>query len=105
MRHLIGNDVGPGGTEVVDVRRLPPPVTEMWDWQLRALCRTLDESIFFHPDRERGPSRSQRDELALAVCRRCPVITQCRTHALTAREPYGVWGGMTAEERLTAVKS
>jgi WhiB family transcriptional regulator, redox-sensing transcriptional regulator len=29
------------------------------------------------------------------------VIEQCRRHALTVREPYGVWGGLTEDERNT----
>jgi WhiB family redox-sensing transcriptional regulator len=27
------------------------------------------------------------------------VIEACRSHALTVREPYGVWGGLTEDER------
>jgi WhiB family redox-sensing transcriptional regulator len=26
-------------------------------------------------------------------------MAQCSAHALTVREPYGVWGGMTEDER------
>jgi WhiB family redox-sensing transcriptional regulator len=26
-------------------------------------------------------------------------LAQCRDHALKAREPYGVWGGMSEEDR------
>jgi len=33
------------------------------------------------------------------VCHRCPVLTACREHALRVAEPYGVWGGLSAEER------
>ncbi len=33
------------------------------------------------------------------MCTRCPVRAQCATHALTVREPYGVWGGLTEDER------
>jgi len=29
----------------------------------------------------------------------CPVQIPCADHALKVREPYGVWGGMTEEER------
>jgi WhiB family redox-sensing transcriptional regulator len=29
------------------------------------------------------------------VCRSCPVLQNCREHALQVKEPYGVWGGMT----------
>ena len=27
------------------------------------------------------------------------VLQACRTHALAVREPYGVWGGLTEDER------
>ena len=49
---------------------------------------------------ERGPARRERDAAAKATCAACPVLEQCRRHALSVREPYGVWGGMTEDERL-----
>ncbi len=82
-----------------DVRRLPGPVAERWDWQLQAACRRLDSTRFFHPDNERGSARAGRIAAAQAVCARCPVIAACADHALTVREPYGVWGGMSEEDR------
>jgi WhiB family redox-sensing transcriptional regulator len=33
------------------------------------------------------------------VCQGCPVLLSCREHALRVREPYGVWGAMTEDER------
>lgn len=30
---------------------------------------------------------------------RCPVRAECAAHALQVREPYGVWGGLTEDER------
>lgn len=54
---------------------------------------------FFHPEGERGPTRRERDEAAQAVCLTCPVLQRCREHALRVREPYGVWGAMTEDER------
>jgi WhiB family redox-sensing transcriptional regulator len=36
---------------------------------------------------------------AKAVCSNCPVIQSCLRWAIAAREPYGVWGGLSAEER------
>lgn len=30
---------------------------------------------------------------------RCPVRAECAAHALAVREPYGVWGGLTEDER------
>jgi WhiB family redox-sensing transcriptional regulator len=85
---------------VSDVRRLPKPVSEAWDWQLYGACRGLDVELFFHADNERGPRREARIRGAQAVCATCPVITQCAEHALTTREPYGVWGGLSEGDRL-----
>lgn len=36
---------------------------------------------------------------AAVWCMRCPVRDLCGDYAITAREPWGVWGGMTASER------
>ncbi|MQA12938.1 MAG: WhiB family transcriptional regulator [Pseudonocardiaceae bacterium] len=80
-------------------KHLPRPVTDRWEWQLHAACVGLGSEVFFHPSGERGAQRSARAERAKAVCRSCPVIRECREHALAAREPYGVWGGLTEEER------
>ncbi|MDQ2881193.1 MAG: WhiB family transcriptional regulator [Actinomycetota bacterium] len=84
---------------MTDTRRLPKPVANEWDWQLQGSCQGLNSSVFFHPDGERGSARSRRADRAKAICLRCPVLEQCRRHALSAREPYGVWGGLTEEER------
>jgi WhiB family redox-sensing transcriptional regulator len=84
---------------MADVRRLPRPVAEVWDWQLRARCREADSEIFFHPEHERGNMKHRREEYAKAACRSCPVLELCRQHALTVHEPYGIWGGMTPRER------
>lgn len=74
------------------------PSLDLWEWQDRGLCRQSNPEVFFHPDGERGPARRWREERALAVCRRCPVLQQCRDHALQVDEPYGIWGGMTEQE-------
>lgn len=58
-----------------------------------------DPQLFFHPEGERGPARHKRDAAAVEVCAGCPVIQQCREHGLSVREPYGVWGGLTEEDR------
>ncbi|WP_420120567.1 WhiB family transcriptional regulator [Nakamurella sp.] len=76
------------------------PTTEAWDWQAQASCRGMASSFFFHPWGERGPSRDQRVLRAKEVCASCPVIDACRQHALEVQEQYGVWGGLSEEERL-----
>jgi WhiB family redox-sensing transcriptional regulator len=82
------------------VRRLPGPTADLWDWQRHGACRGRGTSQFFHPDGERGSSRVRREEAAKRMCQGCPVRAECAAHALTAREPYGVWGGFTEAERL-----
>ena len=67
------------------------------DWRHEAACREVDPELFF-PIGNSGPALLQIEE-AKQVCRRCPVIEQCRRHALATREPYGVWGGLTVAER------
>lgn len=84
---------------MTDIRRLPHPVTEVWEWQLHGACRGVDTVLFFHPDGERGAARRNRQAAAKQVCARCPVLEQCRQHALQVHEPYGTWGGMSEDER------
>jgi WhiB family transcriptional regulator, redox-sensing transcriptional regulator len=80
--------------------RLPGPAAGCWEWQRHGACRGRGTTQFFHPDGERGSSRSRREAAAKRVCRGCPVRAECAAHALTVREPYGVWGGFTEAERL-----
>ncbi len=84
---------------MADLTRLPGPNADVWAWQLNGACRQADPTVFFHPEGERGPTRLARDLAAKAICARCPVIQQCGAHALQVREPYGVWGGLTEDER------
>jgi WhiB family redox-sensing transcriptional regulator len=84
---------------MAELSRLPGPNADLWDWQLLGACRSSDPDVFFHPDNERGPRRRNRDEAAKAICATCPVIAECARHALTVREPYGVWGGLSEDDR------
>ena len=78
---------------------LPGPFQHVWDWQLDAACREADTRIFFHPTGERGERHHARELAAKQVCARCPVLAACRDYAIAAGESYGVWGGLTEEER------
>ncbi len=84
---------------MAEIKHLPPLREGDWDWQLRAACRGTDTATFYHPENERGPSRTRRELRAKAVCAGCPVVQNCLRWALAAREPYGVWGGLTVDER------
>lgn len=75
------------------------PADATWEWQEVGLCREADPDLFFHPQNERGLARVRRDRSAKSVCARCSVRVECADYAIRAREPYGVWGGLTEEER------
>ena len=91
------------GVKMSEVSRLPKPVVENWNWQQDGSCRDLPSEMFFHPDGERGPRRRNRENAAKAICASCPVIQQCRTHALAVQEPYGIWGGLSEDDRLAII--
>ncbi len=85
---------------MAEISRLPQPIADHWEWQYEGSCRTMPSEMFFHPDGERGPRRRNRENAAKAVCASCPVIQQCRAHALAVQEPYGIWGGLSEDDRL-----
>lgn len=87
------------------ISQLPGPLADLWEWQVHGRCRTADASVFFHPEGERGSARRNRDAQAKTFCAQCPVIEQCREHSLRVKEPYGVWGGLTEEERRTILST
>jgi len=88
---------------MADITRLPEPKVDYWDWQLEAACRGMDSSVFFHPAAERDNARRQRIADAKKICGQCPALAACREHALRVREPYGIWGGLSEDERAAAL--
>ena len=91
---------GAFGDGIIDrAGQRPAPVAEEWNWQLAATCRGMEVELFFHPARERKAQKQRRIDQAKAICHDCPVLEECRGHALRAREPYGIWGGLSEEER------
>jgi WhiB family transcriptional regulator, redox-sensing transcriptional regulator len=85
--------------------RLPGPIEQAWTWQFRGACRGEAASVFFHPDNERGPARRARENRAKEFCARCEVLLECREFALATKEPYGVWGGLTENERWEILRA
>lgn len=70
------------------------------NWQLRALCRGNHSHLFFPPSSfERKDERERRETRAKAICRVCPVKSDCLESAIAIREPFGIWGGLTENER------
>jgi len=69
-------------------------------WQYRAACKGPVSNLFFAPNHlERKEQRLAREAAAKAICRTCPVLTECREYALLVREPHGIWGGLNEYER------
>ena len=58
----------------------------------------MEEPELFFPVGTSGPALVQLAR-AKSVCRRCPVLLQCRTWALTTGQGSGVWGGLSEDER------
>lgn len=66
-------------------------------WRAKAACLEEDPELFF-PSGTTGAALEQA-ERAKAVCRRCPVLTQCRNWAVKTNQQDGVWGGLSEDER------
>lgn len=65
-----------------------PPVTAHPD----IACRGADTNLFF-PHAGHHPAR------ALAICGRCPHRAECGDWAIDTGQAFGVWGGLTPEDR------
>ncbi len=69
-------------------------------WQEKAACRGPLGAVFFPPPiTERKREKLAREAKAKDICRDCPVLVECRRYALSIREPHGVWGGLSEQER------
>ena len=66
-------------------------------WASDGLCQGLSE-MFFGQLGEKSHIRQQREAAAVAICKVCPVLYDCRQFARANRE-LGIWGGETEDER------
>jgi len=66
------------------------------DWMESALCVSTTSIEFF-------PERGRRAAPAKAVCDTCVVRRPCLTYALQNEIVDGIWGGMSAEERVVLI--
>ncbi|CAL9337204.1 WhiB family transcriptional regulator [Streptomyces sp. enrichment culture] len=68
-----------------------------YDWRDEAACVGEDPEIFFPLSDSAAPGSEA--SLARAICRRCPVLLDCRTWAIERGEDDGIWGATTAAQR------
>jgi WhiB family redox-sensing transcriptional regulator len=78
------------------IRRATERATEH-DWRDEAACLGEDPEIFFPLSDSLSPGAEAR--AALSVCRRCPVLLDCRSWAVEHGEDAGIWGATTAAQR------
>lgn len=74
-----------------------PETPRKTTWRDLGACLDQDPDLFA-PD---GTTGRWADVIAnaKAVCARCPVAEQCLAWALDTREDYGIFGGLTEDER------
>jgi WhiB family transcriptional regulator, redox-sensing transcriptional regulator len=66
------------------------------EWQDRAACREIPVEFFF------PPAEQEADE-AKAICAMCEVRQPCLEFAIQEGERFGIWGGLTTQERRSLV--
>jgi WhiB family redox-sensing transcriptional regulator len=70
------------------------------EWREHAACLSYPAILFFGMDENEGAAeRHAREQEAKTVCTHCIVRAECLDYALTTRESYGIWGGLTELER------
>jgi WhiB family transcriptional regulator, redox-sensing transcriptional regulator len=67
------------------------------NWRSLAAWRRANPDLFF-PVSSSGRSLAQVAE-AKAICAGCLVRPQCLAFALRTHQVYGVWGGLSEQER------
>ena len=58
-----------------------------------AACANRSDELFF------GLTKAST-AIAKGICRSCPVRWDCLVYAIDTRQPDGIWGGLTPDERL-----
>ena len=80
-------------------RLVLPQDDHLRPWQDLSACNAEHSDLFFAARSERAAVRVRRENRAKAICAPCPVLRECRDHALRVQEPSGIWGGLTEDER------
>ena len=77
-----------GGRQVVDFRPSVDPAMR------QAACAEEGVAPMFPHEQD-----TEGIDYAKSICARCPVQPTCLAEALDRHEGFGIWGGMTTDER------
>ena len=69
-------------------------VNEQPEWMTQARCSEVDPELFFP---ERGDATSPRK--ARIICNSCEVKVECLQYSIDNDERFGIWGGLTENDR------
>jgi WhiB family redox-sensing transcriptional regulator len=72
------------------------------DWMKQAACKGATP-LFFGIEGENNSSRIARELRAKAICKKCPVTSDCLQFALSNDE-RGIWGGTTENYRNVTMR-
>jgi WhiB family redox-sensing transcriptional regulator len=67
-------------------------------WADDAACKNTPIEMWFND------FGCHTDADALRMCRRCPVMNNCRKYAIDNSLTDGIWGGLTPDQRKTYTK-
>lgn len=62
-------------------------------------CAGRDPEMWFPRAGQPQGEYKKQVRAAKLVCETCPVQRECLVQALADKEPSGIWGGLTAQER------
>ncbi|WP_235026838.1 WhiB family transcriptional regulator [Dietzia lutea] len=71
---------------------------DRWAWADQGKCIGRAD-LFYNSDDESKVRRRRKEKQAKRLCETCPVKSRCQQHAMENRELYGVWGGLSENDR------
>lgn len=79
--------------EIYDLHRDMDDLMSVPGFYKKAACKGHEPQDDFFPD------RGSSTVIAKAICRTCPVISECLEYAVERKERFGIWGGKSERER------
>lgn len=85
-----------------------PMSAPLGPWREHALCAAMcrageARTEWWHPEKAKPGAQSvalnNQTAKAIAICNECPVMNECRQHAIENREKRGIWGGVGPKKR------